>query len=381
MIELIVVITIISILAAIGTVSYDQSRDKARDAVRKGDLDSIKKTLANYYLDHRAYPPSIDIGTAKTYASDDVSESWIPELTPDYLDSLPKDPKQAGLSIFVAFKKYLDQIFPETEIRAATATFGNTNIESTGFGTTSDYLIYLNKFSLAETANITSMSAYIAKYDSVASNIQVRYVIYDDDGASTNPGTLIAVTDNSSLISSSTPSWITLPFSGINLKTLPPGNYWLGIHHDLNIQSRRNSSADARLLSNTDTWSDGTAATYVGTSNNLTGTISIYVTYNQVLPTPTPTPTATPTPAATPIATPTPPGATPTPTPPGATPTPPPVVAGCENKENVYCYMVSADRQDFTLWAQLENKKDPQSSQCTETHSNTKFNYCLKPAI
>ena len=77
--------------------------------------------------------------------------------------------------------------------------------------------------------------------------------------------------------------------------------------------------------------------------------------------------TASPTPTATP-------GATPT-------PTPPPVVAGCENKENVYCYMVSADRQDFTLWAQLENKKDPQSSQCTETHSNTKFNYCLKPAI
>jgi len=99
LIELIVVITIISILAAIGTVSYDQSRDKARDAVRKGDLDSIKKTLANYYLDHRAYPPSIDIGTAKTYASDDVSESWIPELTPDYLDSLPKDPKQAGLNM------------------------------------------------------------------------------------------------------------------------------------------------------------------------------------------------------------------------------------------------------------------------------------------
>jgi prepilin-type N-terminal cleavage/methylation domain-containing protein len=51
LIELLVVIAIIGILSAIGLVSLNGAREKARDAKRKSDLSSMKAALALYYDD------------------------------------------------------------------------------------------------------------------------------------------------------------------------------------------------------------------------------------------------------------------------------------------------------------------------------------------
>lgn len=56
LIELLVVIAIIGILSAIGLVSLNGAREKARDAQRKSDVSSFRSALALYFDDFSGYP-------------------------------------------------------------------------------------------------------------------------------------------------------------------------------------------------------------------------------------------------------------------------------------------------------------------------------------
>ena len=58
-VELLVVIVVIGILAAITIVSYTGLSSKANVSSLQSDLSSAKKQLALYYIDHSAYPDSI----------------------------------------------------------------------------------------------------------------------------------------------------------------------------------------------------------------------------------------------------------------------------------------------------------------------------------
>lgn len=56
LIELLIVIVILGILAALITGSFFTSLKKGRDARRKGDLEQIQRALEMYYEDKRSYP-------------------------------------------------------------------------------------------------------------------------------------------------------------------------------------------------------------------------------------------------------------------------------------------------------------------------------------
>lgn len=58
LIELLIVMVIIGILATIGLVNFSTARQKARDAKRKADLETVAKSLEAYANDHRGYPVS-----------------------------------------------------------------------------------------------------------------------------------------------------------------------------------------------------------------------------------------------------------------------------------------------------------------------------------
>jgi len=75
LIELMIVVTIIGILAAIAAPSYQWGIIRAREAVLKEDLYSIRSTLDQYYADQGKYPDALD---------DLVKQR--------YLHDIPKDP-------------------------------------------------------------------------------------------------------------------------------------------------------------------------------------------------------------------------------------------------------------------------------------------------
>lgn len=55
-VELLIVIVIIGILAAITIVAYNGMQGRARDSARVSDMETIKKSLELFYVDHGYYP-------------------------------------------------------------------------------------------------------------------------------------------------------------------------------------------------------------------------------------------------------------------------------------------------------------------------------------
>ena len=95
LIELIIVISIISLLAVVGISSFSNVQKNGRDAKRKADLSEIKKALVQYYTDTSTYPAGTATGAM---CNPDCGQSqtnptnWIVGLTPTYADILPVDP-------------------------------------------------------------------------------------------------------------------------------------------------------------------------------------------------------------------------------------------------------------------------------------------------
>lgn len=82
LIELLVVISIIGLLASIILVGLNNSRKKARDAKRVGDLNQLAKALELYYNDNRSYPTITSSGQLSSLVG-------APALVPTYLSRMP----------------------------------------------------------------------------------------------------------------------------------------------------------------------------------------------------------------------------------------------------------------------------------------------------
>lgn len=93
-VELLIVIVIVAILAAITVVAYNGIQQRARDAQRQSDVASIAKALELYYIDNDAYPPGDGSTTINDSWSTTADASWqnfITALKP-YMSNVPKDP-------------------------------------------------------------------------------------------------------------------------------------------------------------------------------------------------------------------------------------------------------------------------------------------------
>lgn len=105
-VELLIVIVVIAILAAVSVVGFSNVQAKARDSQRVNDIEAIAKALELYYVDNGRYPTSHcnsggspacpspknenDAWASTTDGSWNVLE-WA--LVPKYMDQLPVDPK------------------------------------------------------------------------------------------------------------------------------------------------------------------------------------------------------------------------------------------------------------------------------------------------
>jgi len=92
LIELIGVISIIGILAAIILANLGGIQGRARDAQRKSDFNAIQKALQLYYNDNNKYPAGGWYGDCPSC----TPNTWITFLSPTYIKQMPKDPKGNG---------------------------------------------------------------------------------------------------------------------------------------------------------------------------------------------------------------------------------------------------------------------------------------------
>lgn len=88
LIELLVVISIIGIVMALSLFGISSSRETARDANRKADLELIRSGLELYKADCNDYPAGITGGSA--LVGDGTPSTCLSTNT--YISSVPKDP-------------------------------------------------------------------------------------------------------------------------------------------------------------------------------------------------------------------------------------------------------------------------------------------------
>lgn len=95
LVEIIVVISIISLIATIGISSYSVLNRNARDARRKADLEQVRSALELYKSNNGAYPTTGGAwyGTC-TAGWATVTSDYVPNIVADgYIQKLPQDPR------------------------------------------------------------------------------------------------------------------------------------------------------------------------------------------------------------------------------------------------------------------------------------------------
>jgi general secretion pathway protein G len=86
LIELIIVLAIITILASIAAMNYQHSVWRAREAVLRNDLFTLRSSIDQYTLDKQKAPQSLEdlvtAGYIKSVPKDpmtDATDTWVPE--------------------------------------------------------------------------------------------------------------------------------------------------------------------------------------------------------------------------------------------------------------------------------------------------------------
>jgi general secretion pathway protein G len=101
-VELLIVIVVIAILAAISIVAFNGAQARARDSARLSDYKSIQKALEMYRIDNGGYPDC----SGGTYSAGEPVE-WntvsvcLTGLVPQYMKALPTDPINVGSSRYL----------------------------------------------------------------------------------------------------------------------------------------------------------------------------------------------------------------------------------------------------------------------------------------
>jgi len=86
LLELLVVISIMGILVALGAVAYNTAQKKGRDARRRGDMKAIQSAFEQYYGDNMAYNATCASMAVDPYMPGGFPSDPKPSPHPDYSD-------------------------------------------------------------------------------------------------------------------------------------------------------------------------------------------------------------------------------------------------------------------------------------------------------
>lgn len=91
-VELLIVIVVIGILAAITIVSFNNVQERARFATAKADIAAINKAILLFYAEKGYYPFPTSACTNGWCGWDQSTEPFVPGLAPAYISVLPQMP-------------------------------------------------------------------------------------------------------------------------------------------------------------------------------------------------------------------------------------------------------------------------------------------------
>lgn len=96
-VELLIVIVVIAILAAISIVAYNGIQQRARDSERSAEMQTVEKALAMYFIDNGSYPTcSNAVYVPGAAASGCYLATIASSLVPKYISNIPLDPINSG---------------------------------------------------------------------------------------------------------------------------------------------------------------------------------------------------------------------------------------------------------------------------------------------
>jgi type IV pilus assembly protein PilA len=150
LVELMIVVAIIGILAAVAIPKFAQMLEKSREGATKGNLSAIKSAAANYYADQQGqYPKTLD------------TMSWT---------------LQAGGTVYPAFMPgYINDISP-VKVTAA-STYNGTN--ANGGPGVSNSNAYVFTGTWASPAFVVTSAGSGWKYDSTIGAVWVNSELVD----------------------------------------------------------------------------------------------------------------------------------------------------------------------------------------------------------
>ena len=122
LVEILVVVTIISLLASIAAVSYSQFMKQSRDARRKADVEQIRAAIELYrsFNINNAYPSPIP-APATSGMSFGVVGSQIKDGSTIYMNTIPNDPMASGLG----YSYYYSSVAPYQDYTLCTYVEGS----------------------------------------------------------------------------------------------------------------------------------------------------------------------------------------------------------------------------------------------------------------
>jgi type II secretion system protein G len=142
-VELLVVIVVIAILAAITIVAYNGIQGRANVAKTQSDLKSIQKLLELYKADNSVYPNTIVSGSRGWFyawnSGSTGGDNFVQGLVPTYASSLPRP--TAGTYIFTSdgtnYKLMRYSAIPSSEWGSVPAemidSYGSTHMDRYGY--------------------------------------------------------------------------------------------------------------------------------------------------------------------------------------------------------------------------------------------------------
>lgn len=107
-VELLIVIVVIGILAAITIVAYNGVQARGRDSVRKADLVSINRAIKLFYADNGNYPMTSGWCTQISHPS--YAAAFKAEVAP-YISKIPYDPLYSATNQDYFYKNIDDQSY------------------------------------------------------------------------------------------------------------------------------------------------------------------------------------------------------------------------------------------------------------------------------